>query len=461
MAQSLTCHGAAETVTGSRHLIETNGKRILVDCGLFQGSKELKARNWQPFPVEPHTIDAVVLTHAHLDHIGYLPRLVKNGFQGPIYCTAATAGLIQISLPDSGRIQEEDARHANKHGYTNHNPCLPLYTESDAYAVFPLLKKVKYDTFHPLPGGAQWRYKPAGHIMGSAFIEMYFDNGERFMFSGDLGRFNTPIIKDPTAIDFAEYLMIESTYGDRVHPVEDTLGHLAEVLNDAIDRGSTVIVPSFAIGRTQELLYDIHLLQDQKKLPRIPIYIDSPMAVSTTDLYRAAYEEFDDEMVKELGMDHAPLEPEGVVFVRDRQQSKALNFNRGPMMIIAGSGMANGGRVVHHLMHRLSDPSTTVLFTGFQVNGTLGRRLLDGLPMVRIFGQEIEVRAKIDKLNALSAHADKAGIMQWLRNFKTPPKKTFIVHGEPPAQLALLGAIQSELGWDAVIPKQGERFELP
>lgn len=460
MPNRLTCHGAAETVTGSRHLVETNGKNILVDCGLFQGSSELKQRNWAPFPIDPRDIDAVVLTHAHMDHIGYLPRLVKHGFQGPIYCTQATAGLVKISLPDSGRIQEEDARRANKHNYSRHKPALPLYTEQDAYAVFPRLEKVKYDEFHPLPGGAQWRYLPAGHILGSAFVEMYFENGEKFLFSGDLGRYDTAIIKDPTPVDFAEYLMIESTYGDRIHPDEDTLGHLEQILRNAFESGGTVIVPSFAIGRTQELLYAIHELQDQNRLPRIPIFIDSPMAISTTELYRTCYEEHDEEMQAELKMLHAPLEPEGVTFVRDREQSKALNSTHGPMVIIAGSGMVNGGRVVHHILHRIENPSTTILFTGYQAEGTLGRRILEKTPMVRIMGQEVAVRANVDKLNALSAHADQADMMRWLGNFKTPPKKTFIVHGEPRAQIALQGKIQAELGWTTAVPRQGEGFEL-
>ncbi len=460
MANSLTCYGAAETVTGSKHLIETNGKKILVDCGLFQGSRELKQRNWQPLAIDPRSIDAVVLTHAHIDHIGYLPRLVKHGYDGPIYCTAATGALCKISLPDSGRLQEEEARHANKHSYSSHKPALPLYTESDAYAVMPRLKKMSYLEFHPLPGGAQWRYLPAGHILGSAFVELYFDNGERIMMSGDLGRYDTPIIKDPAAVDFAEYLMIESTYGDRLHGSEDTGNHLAQILNDAYQSGSTVIVPSFAIGRTQELLYHIHVLQDEGRCPRIPIYIDSPMAVSTTDLYRAADEEHDKDMNEEIDLGHTPLDPEGVTFVRDRELSKELNSRRGPMMIIAGSGMANGGRVIHHLFHRLSDSSTTVLFTGYQAEGTLGRRLLEKEPMVRIFGKEVNVRAKVDKLNALSAHADQADMMRWLGGFKTPPKKTFIVHGEPKAQAVLQSKIAVELGWDTVIPKQGETFQL-
>lgn len=452
----ITFHGAAETVTGSRHLFDVKGKKVLVDCGIFQGSAELSARNRLPFPVNPSEIDAVLLTHAHMDHIGWLPRLVKDGYHGPIYGTAATVGLCRISLPDGGRLQEEEARHRSKHGEV----VQPLYTEDDAYASLKLMQKMSYDTLHTLPGNMQWKYTPAGHILGSAFAEIYFEGGERILMSGDLGRFDTPIIKDPSLVDFAEYLVVESTYGDRLHKREDTNEHLAQIMKDAYQNGSVVIVPSFAIGRTQELLYFIHELQDRGECPRIPIFIDSPMAVSTTELYRTAYEEHDDDMVRELKMGHAPLQPENVTFVRDSEQSKELNSRRGPFMIIAGSGMANGGRVVHHLMHRLSDPSTVVCFTGYQAEGTLGRKLLEGAPEAHIFGQTIRVEAKIEKLNALSAHADQGEIMRWLHGFKSPPRRTFIVHGEPPAQAALQAKIKEELGWDTVIPRWHESFEL-
>lgn len=460
MQRTLTCFGAAETVTGSRHLIEANGKKILVDCGLFQGESELRERNWNPFPVHPSEIDAVVLTHAHMDHIGYLPKLVRDGYKGPIYATGATVALSRISLPDSGRLQEEEARHANKRGYSRHKPALPLYTEQDAYAVLKQMEKVPYRSFFPLPGGLQWQYLPAGHILGSAFAEIYFPEGDRILMSGDLGRFDTPIIKDPTTCDFAEYLMIESTYGDRLHSKENTREQLGSILREAYESGAAVIVPSFAIGRTQELLYLIHELQDEGACPRIPIYIDSPMAVSTTDVYRAALEEHDEAMREELDMGHVPLDPYGVQFVRDRNQSKALNSTSGPMVIIAGSGMANGGRVVHHLYHRLRHPDTWVIFTGYQAQGTLGRRLLEGEPIVKIFGDEIEVRAKVDKLNGLSAHADQGDMMRWLGNFRTPPKQTFIVHGEPKAQAVLQAKIQEELGWNTTIAKYAEPYEL-
>lgn len=459
MGQSIQFLGAAETVTGSRHLITFNGHKVLFDCGLFQGGKELRARNWLPFPVHPSEIEALVVTHAHLDHIGYIPRLIKDGFNGPIHCTRATLGLARISLPDSGHLQEEDARHHNKHG-SSHNPAMPLYTERDAVECLSYFKSVKYDTFVDLPGGGKFRFLPAGHILGSAFAETYFENGERILMSGDLGRFNTPIIKDPTMIDYAEYLVVESTYGDRLHSTEPVLPKLEELLNWAVDNRSMMLVPSFSIGRTQELLYYLKQLEEAGRLPNIPIYVDSPMGLSATQLYMNAVEERDEETEMKFNLHDNPLEPRGLHMVHDAQESKRLNESRGPAMIIAGSGMANGGRIVHHLLHHLSEPSTLVVFTGYQAEGTLGRTILEGAPKVHLFGQEVQVRARIDKLNALSAHADQGEIMHWLRGFKAPPKKTFIVHGEPPAQAALRDKIVAELGWDVTIPHWLDEAQL-
>ncbi len=460
MAPRIRFCGAARTVTGSRHLIEFDGKTILVDCGLFQGARELRERNWLPFPIEPHQIDAVVITHAHQDHIGYLPRLVRDGYRGPIYATRATVALSRISLPDSGRLQEEEARHRNKHRTTRHDPALPLYTEADAYACLKHFEPVHYHQFKELPGGATWRYMPAGHILGSAFAELYFPSGERILMSGDLGRYDRPILHDPWACDFAEYLVVESTYGDRMHSTEDTAEHLATLLKEAHESGSAVLVPSFAIGRTQELLYFLKRLQREGRMPRMPIYVDSPMASSTTQVYAQESEEHDCETRIAIKADDDPLEPEGLTFVRDREESKALNVRKGAMVVISGSGMANGGRIVHHLSQRLDDPSTIVLFTGYQAEGTLGRRLLEGAPEVSILGHEVRVKARIEKLNALSAHADQGEIMRWLKGFKSPPKRTFIVHGEPDAQDALAAKIEADLGWKTAIPEHLEAFEL-
>ena len=428
---------------------------------MFQGSKDLQQRNREPFGFDATELEAVVITHAHQDHIGLLPRLVREGFRGPIYSTKGTFDLSRISLPDSGRLQEEDARYKNRHGGgPDGRPVTPVYTEQESYASLKQFKPLPYNEFHPLPGGAQWRFLPAGHILGSAFAEIYFANGERILMSGDLGRNNTPIIKDPTKVDSSEYLVIESTYGDRLHPREDPMIQLEEVVKQAVANGSAILVPSFAIGRTQELLYYMSKLQQEGRIPRIPIYVDSPMATSTTHVFQAATEEFDCETQEAIKNNIDLLEPEGVKFVKDSEQSKALNSARGPLMIISGSGMANGGRIVHHLIHRLYDPSTIVLFTGYQAEGTLGRRLIDHARHVHILGQQVEVHAQIKKLNALSAHADQGEIMDWLRAFKTPPKTTFIVHGEHVAQSVLATKIREELSWRVVIPHQAEYFEL-
>ena len=456
---SIAFFGAAQTVTGSKHLIRTNDKQILVDCGIFQGSRELRQRNWEEFPFNPRDLDAVVVTHAHMDHIGMIPKLVREGFQGPIYCTRATLGLSKISLPDSGRLQEEEARFANKHG-SRHQPALPLYTEQDAYACLKRFVPVPYWDFQPLPGGGTFRYMPAGHILGSAFAEIYFENGERILMGGDLGRYDTPIIKDPAVVEWAEYLVLESTYGDRVHADEDIFNRLEEILGEASRSGGAVLVPSFSIGRTQEMLYYLKVLQNEGRMPRMPIFIDSPMAVSATRIYADAREEHDEDMKLALDENNSPLEPKLLTLVRDREQSKALNRQSGPMVIIAGSGMANGGRIVHHLKYRLGDPATQVVFTGYQGEGTLGRELLEGEPVVEIHHQQIQVRASTTKLNSLSAHADQGEIMRWLSGFKSPPKTTFIVHGEPRAQEALALKIRTELGWQVEIPHQGQEIQL-
>lgn len=458
---SITFLGAAGTVTGSKHLLEYDGHRVLIDCGMFQGQRELRERNWEEFPIDLDSIEAVVLTHAHMDHIGMLPRLVKLGLRKPVFCTFGTRGLCRVSLPDGGRLQEEEAKHRNKHGVTRHNPALPLYTEADAYAALKYLEPLHYHEWKQLPGGAQFRFMPAGHILGSAFVEFYFANGERILMGGDLGRYDTPIIKDPSDVDFAEYLVIESTYGNRLHPEGNAKEMLAEIAAE-IDRNQGILlVPSFAIGRTQELLWYINELESEGRWPGFPIYVDSPMATASTLLYQEVEEDHDKDMKIVMDEGNSPFRQDMVRFVRDRQFSKQLNSSPGPWMVIAGSGMCNGGRILHHLGAHLDEEDTTVLFTGYQAEGTLGRQLLDGAEQVRIFGREMDVRADIRRMEMLSAHADYSEMLRWLGGFKEQPKKTFIVHGEPDASLAMKRHIEEELGWTGVeIPAQGERFEL-
>jgi metallo-beta-lactamase family protein len=461
MSTSITFLGAAQTVTGSKHLIETDGKKILVDCGLFQGGKELRARNWHPLEVAPHEIDAVVLTHAHTDHIGYLPRLVKQGYRGPVYATRGTIGLCRISLPDSGRLQEEDAERHNRKGTSRHAPALPLYTEADAYEALKLLEPVHFHQFQELPGGATFRYLPAGHILGSAFAEIYRADGDRILMTGDLGRFDRPLLVDPEPVDWAETLVIESTYGDRFHGEEDINARLEEMLNWVADRGSCMLVPSFAIGRTQEMLFAINELREQGRMPNIPIFVDSPMATATTLLFVDPSDDMDPDLRVDLREGRSPFSPDLVRFVRDKGASKALNNNRGPMVIIAGSGMLNGGRVLHHLLHRAQDPDNLLLFTGYQATETLGRHILDGAATVSVLGQPVDVRCRVEKLNSLSAHADQAEMLRWLGNFRQAPKNTFLVHGEYPVQLALRDKIRQSLAWENVhIPAHGETYSL-
>lgn len=453
--------GAAGTVTGSRHLVTCGKTRVLVDCGLFQGRSEIRELNWKPLRFDPREIDAVVVTHAHIDHIGYLPKLVRQGYSGPIYCTPATAAIAGLALPDSAHLQEEEARYHNKKGTSRHEPAEPLYDLNDAQAALKLFKRMSYHEWHDIGGGFQYRFHFAGHILGSGYVEMALPTGEVILFSGDLGRFKTPILKDPEYIEYADYLYIESTYGDRLHPPKtDVHDMLAAIINKAVARGGVIVIPAFAIGRTQEILYFLHDLYHAGRIPELPVYVDSPMAVSASQIYADHKEEHDLEM-SEFDSNHdSPLGGHHVRYVRDQQDSKRLNKLDGPGIIISASGMCNGGRVIHHLLNRLSDPATTVLFVGFQAEGTLGRRLVDGEEEVRIFGQEVTVNADIQRIDALSAHADYAEILDWMGHFKKPPKMTFIVHGEPPAAASLKEKIKARYGWPTRVPYYGDYVTL-
>jgi metallo-beta-lactamase family protein len=453
--------GGVGTVTGSRHLLTCDHRRVLVDCGLFQGSRELKDRNWQPLGIDPAKIDAVILTHGHIDHIGYLPRLVKDGFRGPIYCTPATQGVVRVSLPDSAHLQEEEAHYHNKVGSAEHKPALPLYSLKDAEETLKLLQRKPYGTWHEIDKGLVFRFHFAGHILGSAFVEVALPTGETILFSGDVGRYGMPILKDPESIEYADYLLVESTYGDRLHPDKTKVPEeLAEVINRTAKRGGVLLIPSFAIGRTQDVLYFLHDLRSKQLIPELPIFVDSPMAASATRLYSDFAEEHDLEMAL-LMSQHNPFSDQNVHYVQKQPESERLNSLRHPAIIISSSGMCNGGRIVHHLLNRLDDPNTTVLFVGFQAEGTLGRRLVEKETPVRIYGQEMDVRAEIEQIESLSAHADYAEMLDWLGNFKRPPKMTFIVHGEPAASESLRDKVQAKFNWKCTIPAMGDGFEFP
>ncbi|MCH7903722.1 MAG: MBL fold metallo-hydrolase [Armatimonadetes bacterium] len=460
MARSITFHGAAQTVTGSRHLLTLGKKKILIDCGLFQGRREIRARNWEPFPVDVTSLDAIVLTHAHTDHAGFLPRVVRQGYSGPVYATPGTISIAKVSLPDGGRIQEEDARYHNRHRTSRHEPAEPLFTEADAMRALKLLKPVRYHVPQKLPGGASVRLLPAGHILGAAIAEITLPDGKLLVMSGDVGRYDRPIIKDPSPVYTADYLVMESTYGNRLHSDREAKPVLERLFIEAVQNKSVVLVPSFAIGRTQELLWDIHELTEEGRIPKIPIYVDSPMATAATLLYATHKEDHDKEMKVRLAKGETPLKPDLVRFVRDRAMSKSLNKEKGPMVIIAGSGMLSGGRIVHHLRIRLPDPSTVLLFTGYQAEGTRGRDLIEGAKQIRLFGHNVEVNARIERLDSLSAHADYSELLRWLESIQEPPRTTYLVHGELRVQKELKRRIEEKFGWPVEIPGHGQSFEL-
>ncbi len=460
MAITIQFLGAAETVTGSKYLLTVDNTRFLIDCGLFQGSEQLKQRNWAPLPIPAQSVDTVLITHAHLDHVGWLPRLWSQGYRSQVICTSATDEIARLSLADSGRLQEEYAHYANKKGFSRHKPALPLYTENDAREACALFQPQKFGDLFELAAGCSARFLTAGHILGSGFIEFWLPTGQKILFSGDLGRPNQPIIPDPTIVTAADYLLIESTYGDRVHPSENPEDALLKIIQRAQAQKGVILVPAFAIGRTQDLLYYLHNLRKSGRCQEIPIYVDSPMGVDATGIYARHHEDHDLEMEKLESSDSNPLRPAELTLIKSPDQSKALNNLEGPAMIIASSGMATGGRIVHHLAQRLKNPQDIVVFVGFQAEGTLGRDLVEKRSPVNVMGMQIEVRAEIESIGSLSAHADSNEIIQWMRGITTKPKQTFIVHGEPPAQAAIKQRIQNELGFQAVIPKYLETFEL-
>jgi metallo-beta-lactamase family protein len=480
---SLTFLGAARTVTGSKHLVQANGTRILVDAGLFQGLKELRERNWEEFAVPPSSLDAIVLTHAHLDHCGYLPRLVAQGFRGRVFCTQGTQDLCRIVLPDSARLQEEDAEYANKHEFSRHAPALPLYREVDAERALLQLQPCGYDRPMPVAPGIEIDFINAGHLLGSSYVRMRVD-GRTILFGGDLGRFGRPVLPDPTLVSETDYLLVESTYGDRLHERDDDGARLAEIVNAAAGRGGKLIVPAFAIGRVEELIYWFKRLESERRIPVLPVFLDSPMASAALARYTQRVRELDPELDPVHRDDKAPhdqaareseearrvrvrQEREMCVFctqrftvVTDVAQSKALTASRVPAVVISSSGMAEGGRVLHHLKAGLPDSKNTVLFAGYQGVGTRGRRLVDGEKTVKIHGEWVPVAAHIEHIDSMSAHADAGEILRWLHGFTAPPLQTFIVHGEPVAMDALSARIKDELGWSTAIPAHRETVQF-
>jgi len=442
----LTFLGATNTVTGSKTLLETQGKRLLIDCGLFQGLKHLRLKNWAPFPINPADIDAVLLTHAHIDHSGYLPLLVKQGFSGPIYCTSGTRDLCQILLPDSAHLQEEEARYANKKGFSKHHPALPLYTQEDAARALAQFEVVDFHVPVDLGDHVKAVFYSNAHILGSACIHIS-DAKTSVLFSGDLGRPNDPLMRAPELAPVTDYLVIESTYGNRLHDHSNTLDTLVSTINATYERGGIVLIPVFAVGRTQEMLFYLHQLRVQGRIPNIPIYLNSPMAVDATAIFQNHAKEH------RLSAEQCAAIFADVHMVNSVEQSKALNDVRHPMILLAASGMASGGRVVHHVKAFAGDPRNTILFVGFQAAGTRGAAMLDGASHVKIHGEYIPIHAQIQSITSLSAHADYSEILQWLANFPQAPKTTFVIHGEPVAADAMRHHIEEKLHWDTLVPE--------
>jgi metallo-beta-lactamase family protein len=460
----ITFLGAAGTVTGSKYLLEAGGKRLLLDCGLFQGSKELQQRNWNQLTVDPATIDWVLLTHAHIDHTGYLPRLVGAGYRGPVYADAATHELCNLLLPDSAHLQEEDAQFAARKGYSSHKQPLPLYTVAQAQQALARFQEIPREGDFTIGPEFSVRTHDAGHILGSTWMELTItENGEKTLvvFSGDIGRYDQPILNDPEPPTRADFLLCESTYGDREHGTGSVPDALAEVINRVAKRGGVVVIPSFAVGRTQTLMYYLRELEDANRIPKLPVYVDSPMAISVTDIYARHHEDHDLDFTNlEQQADHDPLNLHEVRMTRSVDDSKAINNVTSPCIILSASGMATGGRVLHHLAKRLPDSRSAVLLVGYEAEGTLGRALQDGAQYVRIHGQEVAVRAEIVKLDQLSAHAGRSELLRWLSGFATPPRQTFLVHGEPSGLEGLRAGIASRFHWPVVIPAYLQSFDL-
>jgi metallo-beta-lactamase family protein len=464
---TLSFWGGVGTVTGSKYLIETDRARVLVDCGVFQGLKELRERNWQEPPFDPFSLDAVLITHAHIDHTGYLPRLVRHGFSGPVYCSRGSADLLKILLPDAGRLQEEEADYRNRHNLTKHKPALPLYTEKDAFAALKLIRPVA-NTGDALDvaKGIRAGFRVAGHILGSSLVLVEIENaggdrgGRRILFSGDLGHYDQPIIRDPVSPPACDYLLVESTYGDRLHDPEKPKEALKRIINDAAHRNGPILIPAFAVGRTQEIIYLIRELEDEKGIPVLPVCLDSPMAAAATAAYANRTEEQDEDYASVLARPQHPLRTHSMITCSSKEESKRLTELKGTRVIVSASGMMTGGRVLHHALRLLPDPNTTLLFVGYQAAGTRGRQILDGASEVKILGQWVPVRCQIERIGSFSAHADWKEILRWLEGMPTAPRHTFLTHGEPVAANAMAGHINERFAWTVSVPVYGQRFEL-
>ena len=453
MSLKLSFLGGAGTVTGSKYAVEHEDHKVLVDCGLFQGFKALRLKNWAPFPIEPRSIEAVILTHAHLDHSGYLPLLIKRGFRGQVICSHGTTDLCAILLPDAGFLQEKDAEFANRHGFSKHKPALPLYTEEDARAALPHLAPIPFEQDRQLPGGGSIRLRRTGHILGAASVQLDWA-GTTIVFSGDLGRYDDSTMVDPVSIDRTDYLVVESTYGNRSHDKRDPAEALAEAVGKVVARGGTVVIPAFAVGRAQSLLVHFERLKSAGRLSNVPIFLDSPMATDASEIFC--------KNIKDHKLSEAECRRACAVahYVRSVEESKALTANPVPKVIISASGMATGGRVLHHLKRYAPEPKNAILFSGFQAGGTRGAAMMSGVESIKIHGEYVPVRAEVKNLDMLSAHADADEILRWLRGFKTKPRMTFITHGEPAASDALRHRIEEELGWACTVPDHGQIFDL-
>jgi len=459
----ITFLGATGTVTGSRFHLELEGKYLLIDCGMFQGPKEVREKNWEIFPVPPSNFDFILLTHAHIDHSGYIPKFVKEGFKGKIICTHATAELCKVMLKDSAHIQEEDAKWANKKGFSKHSPALPLYTTQDAEKAISMFQPIHYGDFFKLSEATRIKFHDSGHILGSALIDIKTrleDRSRKILFSGDLGRPEIPVLNEPDQVYNVDYLILESTYGQRLYESSEPVDDLVNVIKRSMDRGGSLVIPSFSVGRTQTLLYLLRLLEDEGKIDSYPIYVDSPMAIEALEIFKNHISDFDlnARMQKMAGKEI--FKPKNLHLCRSKQDSMAINSYRSGCIIISASGMVTGGRIVHHLAQRLPDPKNTVLLIGYQAEGTRGRTIQEKKETVKIHGKEIPINAQIEMIDGFSGHADYNEMLAWLMPFNKKPKQVFMVHGEEEASRSMAEKIKQTYNWNVTIPKFGDSFEL-